>query len=106
MRTCERCEKTKTLSEGMGLCDTCEAESMRQHEARRAAGVAELEKSRPIVRLSCCCCGESTTGRQWWNRDTGFGLCPKCAKWLSDRETPEEMKSCYGVEGIHYNIKD
>jgi len=56
------------------------------------------------LNLSCCCCGESTTGRQWWNRDKGFGLCPSCAKRIGETETPEEMKSLYGVEGIHYNV--
>lgn len=56
-------------------------------------------------RLICCCCGQDTRGRQWFNRDKGYGLCPKCADWLSDgRETTAEMKQNYGIEGYHYNI--
>lgn len=57
----------------------------------------------PIKPLLCYCCGASTHGRQWHNRDTGFGLCPQCAEFVGERETAEEMKSCYGLEGYNYN---
>jgi hypothetical protein len=56
----------------------------------------------PIVTLTCACCYGVAVGRQWHNRDTGYGLCEKFADWLSGRETPENMKSYYGIEGIHY----
>lgn len=55
-------------------------------------------------RLSCCCCGEITMGRQWWNRDIGYGLCSDCAERIEKRESAEDMKSCYGVKGIHYSL--
>ena len=57
-----------------------------------------------VRKLQCCCCGSETYGRQWWNRDAGFGLCPKCADFLADngRESPEEMEANYGVKGINY----
>ena len=30
-------------------------------------------------RLECCCCGESAgVWAQWWNRDTGYGICASC----------------------------
>lgn len=61
----------------------------------------------PIVRLSCCVCGASTKGRQWWNRDTGYGLCEKCAD--DPRVTSqgaETMRSYYGVRGVHYCVDD
>ena len=55
--------------------------------------------------LTCCCCGSGTHGRQWWNRDTGFGLCDKCADWLVARGTDaEEMHSLYGIVGNHYKL--
>lgn len=57
-----------------------------------------------IVTLTCSCCGSSTKGRQWPNRDIGFGLCEKCADWLDGRESPEAMKSNYGENGIHYRV--
>jgi len=56
----------------------------------------------PVVRLTCCCCGAATRGRQWWNRDTGFGLCPECIALCSQRETPESFQRLYGDEGVHY----
>jgi len=59
-------------------------------------------QEKPIKTLTCCCCGEQAQGRQWWNRDTGFGLCSKCAQIISKKEDAETMKSCYGEEGIHY----
>lgn len=63
-------------------------------------------KWQKIRTLTCCCCGEYTKGRQWWNRDQGFGLCDRCADWIGGRESAEEMLSCYGVEGVHYKITD
>ena len=57
-----------------------------------------------IKELICCCCGSQTTGRQWWNRDIGYGLCEECGVRISKREDEETMKSCYGEKGIHYAI--
>lgn len=59
----------------------------------------------PIRSLTCCCCSASTRGRQWYNRDTGFGLCPKCAAWIATRETPEAMQENYGAPNVHYFTK-
>ena len=54
--------------------------------------------------LVCCCCGEQAgKWQQWWNRDTGYGVCPKCVAWIRSRgESEEEIRSNYGVEGINY----
>ena len=54
--------------------------------------------------LSCCCCGARTLGRQWHNRDTGYGICPKCVKWIAVKWPNEDLRSLYGVEGVHYNV--
>jgi NMD protein affecting ribosome stability and mRNA decay len=62
------------------------------------------EKLPKIKILRCCVCGERTVGRQWFNRDEGFGLCSKCADYVGQRETEEEIRENYGVEGIHYNV--
>jgi len=65
--------------------------------------VEQTEPSAPVVTLTCSCCGSSTKGRQWHNRDAGYGICPKCADWLAlDRESPESMRLNYGVFGYHY----
>jgi hypothetical protein len=56
--------------------------------------------------LVCCCCGDRTLGRQWWNRDTGFGLCQRCADWIPTRgTTEEEMQQLYGTQGVHYALE-
>ena len=62
----------------------------------------------PSIRgLTCCVCGESTVGRQWWNRDTGYGLCVKCSRDpLVTRQGPQEMAKLYGLRGTHYDLKN
>lgn len=57
-----------------------------------------------IQTLTCCCCSNQTEGRQWWNRDKGFGLCPQCAEMISKKEDEQTMKECYGNKGIHYSV--
>lgn len=58
-----------------------------------------------IRRLICCCCGCGTVGRQWRGRDTGFGLCDKCADRIAERgESAQEMLTNYGQKGIHYKV--
>jgi hypothetical protein len=62
----------------------------------------------PKRHLQCCCCGNSA-GRwhQWWNRDTGYGICADCVDWqLSRGTTPEEIKESYGVENVNWGRVD
>lgn len=57
-----------------------------------------------IRSLECCVCGESA-GRfeQWWNRDTGYGVCRRCIdRMVAKGETAEEIRDLYGVEGVNY----
>ncbi len=58
--------------------------------------------------LTCSCCGATCRGRQWHNRDTGYGLCSDCVVWIRQRgkETPEEFTRCYGTEGVHFNVQE
>ena len=56
-------------------------------------------------RLTCSCCGEPTQGRQWYNRDAGFGVCVPCSEMIEKKETREYMHECYGVKGVHYSIE-
>jgi hypothetical protein len=56
-------------------------------------------------RLECCCCGGLALAvKHWWNRDTGFGLCGKCANMIKARKDydPEEFTQNYGHEGVHW----
>lgn len=68
-----------------------------------------MENQPKIRRLTCAVCGSSTKGRQWYNRDTGFGVCPSCIVWIKSKNnydsTPEQIKSLYGIEGTHYNLE-
>ncbi len=58
------------------------------------------------IRLTCCCCGNSTWGRQWWNRDTGFGLCKKCITFDGDADIEKGQNApSYGIRGYHYDIE-
>ena len=43
-----------------------------------------------VRRMQCCCCG-SDAGRwaQWWNRDTGYGICRRCIDWQRARGTDD-----------------
>ncbi len=57
-----------------------------------------------VKTLICSCCGKYTKGRQWWNREIGYGICKECVPRWERHYTPEGMKECCGVEGIHYNL--
>lgn len=76
--------------------------------APQASGADESEfllmVRQPVVRLLCSCCGAVTRGRQWRNRDTGFGLCVSCIDFCHRKTTPEEFQSRYGVRGVHYDV--
>jgi hypothetical protein len=59
--------------------------------------------SEPVKKLLCCCCGARTKGRQWHNRDTGYGICSDCVAWVRGRGTnAADIRSNYGIEGIHW----
>lgn len=65
-----------------------------------------IPEQKPEIGLTCSCCGGPARGRQWWNRDAGYGLCPKCAEWIATREPASEIRSSYGVAGYHYFTKE
>jgi hypothetical protein len=78
--------------------------SFRYSEGIQLLNEYEEDMNNPIKRLRCACCGEDTFGRQWHNRDTGYGLCWACADSIAKKEKPEYMKQCYGIEGVHYKV--
>ena len=71
-----------------------------------AADLAMPDDKRPVRNLSCCCCGERTRGRQWYNRDWGYGLCPKCVDYCASRMSQQEFTKCYGVRGVHFDVRE
>jgi hypothetical protein len=67
--------------------------------ARLLAAMAAPERS-----LLCSCCGAVTSGRQWHNRDIGYGLCVACIPRCSRGETLAQFERLYGVRGIHFDL--
>lgn len=57
-----------------------------------------------IRTLTCSCCGALTRGRQWHNRDTGYGVCESCIERIGEKETPEQLHRNYGEKGVHYAV--
>lgn len=57
--------------------------------------------------LRCSCCGGyAGRWRQWPNRDTGYGVCAPCIKWMRERiergVQTDDLARNYGVAGINY----
>lgn len=59
-----------------------------------------------IRTLLCACCGGWTRGRQWWNQDVGFGLCPRCGEWIGGRMGEAYVTEVYGNRGEHWDVKE
>lgn len=57
--------------------------------------------------LRCACCGGNAPAKkQWWNRDTGYGVCARCFEWIAKREGREQAEFSYGKPGIHHSITE
>lgn len=72
----------------------------------------EPQKIRTLV---CACCGESVKGRQWRNRDTGYGVCVRCADANTakygegkpgDSLGGDTTYALYGVRGQHFAVDE
>jgi len=59
---------------------------------------------KPVRALTCACCGEPTKGRQWPNRDAGYGLCVPCIPFVSRGVSADDMRDSYGDRGTHYDV--
>lgn len=59
-----------------------------------------------IRNLECCCCGARTRGRQWWNRDTGYGLCNACIGFCKADVMYFTTHPDYGTRGKHYDVQE
>lgn len=54
------------------------------------------------MRLRCACCGGAAFGKQWYNRDRGYGICMPCADMVLRKEGAEALERGYGISGIHF----
>lgn len=55
--------------------------------------------------LRCCCCGGNAPAvKHWFNRDQGYGICPRC--FLEDlaKVGPDLARDYYGLAGVHHSI--
>lgn len=57
---------------------------------------------KPVRTLHCCVCGTDTKGRQWYNRDRGYGLCPSCGDKLA---ASEDLRRMAGIRGVHWDVQ-
>lgn len=67
---------------------------------------------------TCTCCGAELRPRrpQWWNQDTGMGICDPCAagilhlpghRPIGGRPEPiDAFEQCYGRDGTHFELPD
>jgi hypothetical protein len=60
----------------------------------------------PARCLLCSCCGAVTRGRQWHNRDTGYGLCVDCVDFCHRNTSDVDFQRSYGDRGTHYDVAD
>lgn len=63
-----------------------------------------IEVTGQVRRMLCSCCGAVTKGRQWHNRDTGYGLCVECIPYCQRGETHETFQKLYGLRGVHFDV--
>jgi hypothetical protein len=101
-----RDEKSPLLKAAREHAASVQDRAGQEYEISAAGQTVTLGHGVKVLNLTCCCCGQSTKGRQWWNRDTGYGLCPGCAAWIAQRESPEQMKQSYGIPEYHYFTKE
>lgn len=60
-----------------------------------------------VRNLGCCvCANHAGKWLQHWNRDDGFGICPRCAASEATRLSPETMASYYGAAGVNYGLPE
>lgn len=62
--------------------------------------------SMSIITLTCACCGgEAPALKQWYNQDTGLGLCSPCFTRIKAKGySPDWLQDTYGVEGVHHSV--
>ena len=91
----------------MKTCPTC-GETCRPDDPKCDECGHDLPPVPALLNLTCCCCGdEAPAFKQWWNRDTGYGLCGRCAHSIQHAQgtaamAAAEFTSCYGHPGVHW----
>jgi len=57
-------------------------------------------------RLRCSVCGQAAWGRQWWNQDTGYGVCARCGdEWpAASKGELGDVERTFGTRGIYWDV--
>jgi hypothetical protein len=79
-----------------GRCPFCAWPSDTGFPNERAQRTPLCDHSRP-VRLRCAVCAEGTIGRQWYDRDNGYGVCSRCF-------IRHPVVATYGYPGVHHSL--
>lgn len=75
------------------------------HTAQELLTLAAPPEEDPTEALICTCCGRPMRGRQWWNRDNGYGLCKQCIPQNADANIPTgQTARSFGIRGHHYDL--
>lgn len=59
------------------------------------------------MNLKCSCCGgNAPSKKQWFNQDSGYGVCPRC--FLDSVKTDGRQTAIdnYGRPGIHHSVEE
>jgi hypothetical protein len=94
----------ESMTEEAGKCSLPRVIAALERAVTCAEGRHEPEPAPRPRSLTCCVCGTGTRGVQWWNRDTGYGICTPCGEREALRESPTVMQSYYGVRGVNYSV--
>lgn len=67
-------------------------------------------RKKPMKRkhLECACCGgDAGLFAQFFNQDTGYGVCKSCVSWIQGRGMSQaDFERTYGKPGINYEASD
>lgn len=59
-----------------------------------------------IKNLECATCGGFAPAfKQWWNRDTGYGVCARCYSESVQKYGEEVSIDYFGQSGVHHSIE-
>lgn len=68
------------------------------------SNILDFRKLPRITTLECNCCGLCTKGRQWWNRDDGYGICESCGNEQAEHYGLDRVNEWNGRRGVYWGL--
>lgn len=67
-----------------------------------------------MILICACCGGEAPSRKQWFNQDTGYGICARCftrdveheKNVLGNTDALKCALKCYGRPGVHHSVDE